>query len=52
VFLAEVKDLIATGVTSTVAVKLLQEGYTDRDMMDLVRELEMMKIVGKHKNIF
>jgi serine/threonine protein kinase len=46
-----VKDLLASGATSTVAVKMLQEGYTDRDMMDLVRELEMMKIVGKHENI-
>jgi serine/threonine protein kinase len=51
VFLAEVKDLIATGVTSIVAVKMLQEGYTDKDMMDLVREMEMMRIVGKHNNI-
>jgi serine/threonine protein kinase len=51
VFQAEVKDLLATGVTSIVAVKMLQEGYTDKDMMDLIREMEMMKIIGKHNNI-
>jgi serine/threonine protein kinase len=51
VFQAEVKDLLATGVTSTVAIKMLQEGYTDKDLMDLIREMEVMKIIGKHNNI-
>ncbi|PVD30268.1 hypothetical protein C0Q70_09531 [Pomacea canaliculata] len=35
----------------TVAVKMLKEGSTDREMMDLIREMEMMKLIGKHKNI-
>jgi serine/threonine protein kinase len=51
VFQAEVKDLLATGVTSIVAVKMLQEGYTDKDTIDLLREMEVMKIIGKHENI-
>jgi serine/threonine protein kinase len=51
VYQAQVKDLLAPGVTSIVAVKMLQEGYTDRDMMDLIREMEVMKIIGKHENI-
>jgi serine/threonine protein kinase len=35
----------------TVAVKMLKEDATDREMMDLIREMEMMKLIGKHKNI-
>ncbi|KAK7110834.1 fibroblast growth factor receptor 4-like isoform X2 [Littorina saxatilis] len=35
----------------TVAVKRLKEDATDREMMDLIREMEMMKLIGKHKNI-
>ncbi|XP_058803774.1 fibroblast growth factor receptor homolog 1-like [Phymastichus coffea] len=34
-----------------VAVKMLKEGHTDAEMMDLVSEMEMMKIIGKHVNI-
>ncbi|XP_076461988.1 fibroblast growth factor receptor 2-like [Babylonia areolata] len=37
--------------TVTVAVKMLKEDATDREMMDLIREMEMMKVIGKHKNI-
>lgn len=35
----------------TVAVKMLKDDATDREMMDLIREMEMMKLIGKHKNI-
>jgi serine/threonine protein kinase len=51
VYQAEVKNLLATGVTSIVAVKMLQEGYTDKDMMTLLQEVAVMKIIGKHDNI-
>ncbi|KAL7301866.1 hypothetical protein TKK_0005470 [Trichogramma kaykai] len=34
-----------------VAVKMLKEGHTDAEMMDLVSEMEMMKVIGKHMNI-
>lgn len=27
------------------------EGHTDTEMMDLVSEMEMMKMIGKHRNI-
>ncbi|XP_011160426.1 fibroblast growth factor receptor homolog 1 isoform X2 [Solenopsis invicta] len=36
---------------SVVAVKMLKEGHTDSEMTDLVREMEMMKVIGKHVNI-
>ncbi|KAM8939966.1 fibroblast growth factor receptor 3 isoform 13-T13 [Pelodytes ibericus] len=36
---------------STVAVKMLKDDATDKDLSDLVSEMEMMKMIGKHKNI-
>ena len=30
---------------------LVAEGHTDTEMMDLVSEMEMMKMIGKHINI-
>uniref|UniRef100_A0A8C5LW42 Fibroblast growth factor receptor 3 n=1 Tax=Leptobrachium leishanense TaxID=445787 RepID=A0A8C5LW42_9ANUR len=35
----------------TVAVKMLKDDATDKDLSDLVCEMEMMKSIGKHKNI-
>ena len=37
--------------TKTVAVKMLKEGHTDQDMIDLVSEMDMMKMIGRHMNI-
>jgi serine/threonine protein kinase len=51
VYQAQVKNLLATGVTSIVAVKMLQEGYTVKDMMDLLQEVAVMQKIGKHDNI-
>ncbi|XP_011874202.1 PREDICTED: fibroblast growth factor receptor homolog 1-like isoform X2 [Vollenhovia emeryi] len=39
------------GIPGVVAVKMLKEGHTDTEMMDLVSEMEMMKMIGKHVNI-
>ncbi|XP_058890393.1 fibroblast growth factor receptor 3-like isoform X2 [Acipenser ruthenus] len=36
---------------ATVAVKMLKDDATDKDLSDLVSEMEMMKMIGKHKNI-
>ncbi|XP_062832053.1 fibroblast growth factor receptor 3 isoform X3 [Anolis carolinensis] len=35
----------------TVAVKMLKDDATDKDLSDLISEMEMMKMIGKHKNI-
>ncbi|KAM9111453.1 fibroblast growth factor receptor 3-like [Pangshura tecta] len=35
----------------TVAVKMLKADATDEDLSDLVSEMEMLKMVGNHKNI-
>ncbi|XP_028613874.1 fibroblast growth factor receptor 3 isoform X6 [Grammomys surdaster] len=43
------KDHTAKPVT--VAVKMLKDDATDKDLSDLVSEMEMMKMIGKHKNI-
>lgn len=34
-----------------VAVKMVKEEHTDADMASLVREMEVMKMIGKHINI-
>lgn len=47
----EGRGLLKEGVNSIVAVKMLKEGHTDSEMMDLVSEMEMMKMIGKHINI-
>ena len=39
------------GVASVVAVKMLKEGHTDTEMIDLVSEMDMMKVIGRHMNI-
>ena len=30
---------------------MLKEGHTDQDMIDLVSEMDMMKMIGRHMNI-
>ncbi|XP_070220422.1 fibroblast growth factor receptor 1 isoform X6 [Bos mutus] len=34
-----------------VAVKMLKPDATEKDLSDLISEMEMMKMIGKHKNI-
>lgn len=48
---AEFMGLQKGGSNAVVAVKMLKEGHTDNEMMDLVSEMEMMKMIGKHINI-
>uniref|UniRef100_A0A8C6KH79 receptor protein-tyrosine kinase n=1 Tax=Nothobranchius furzeri TaxID=105023 RepID=A0A8C6KH79_NOTFU len=36
---------------SKVAVKMLKADATEKDLSDLISEMEMMKTIGKHKNI-
>ncbi|XP_058473497.1 fibroblast growth factor receptor 1b isoform X1 [Solea solea] len=36
---------------SKVAVKMLKADATEKDLSDLISEMEMMKMIGKHKNI-
>ena len=36
---------------SVVAVKTLKEGNTDEDLIDFVKEMEIMKMIGKDVNI-
>ncbi|BFZ02190.1 hypothetical protein BsWGS_05230 [Bradybaena similaris] len=41
----------SNNTATTVAVKMLKKDATDREMMDLFREMETMKLIGKNKNI-
>nr|QWT43346.1 fibroblast growth factor receptor 1 [Alitta virens] len=38
-------------VGNTVAVKMLKDDATERELADLVQEMEVMKIIGRHINI-
>lgn len=51
VMMAEARDVDKPGIASIVAVKMLKEGHTDQDVQALVSEMEVMKMIGKHKNI-
>ena len=44
-------DGIPADQPRTVAVKMLKEGHTDHDVIDLVKEMEIMKAIGSHPNI-
>ncbi|XP_045504360.1 fibroblast growth factor receptor homolog 1 isoform X2 [Colias croceus] len=48
---ADCVGIVKPSVQSVVAVKMLKEGHTDAEMMALVSEMEMMKMIGKHVNI-
>ncbi|XP_076334249.1 fibroblast growth factor receptor 2-like isoform X2 [Tachypleus tridentatus] len=51
VHIAEALSIKAKEVSTVVAVKMLKVGHTDQDMLDLVSEMELMKIIGSHMNI-
>ncbi len=43
--------VIIGNYTRIVAVKMLKEGHTDSDVIDLVKEMTIMKSIGRHDNI-
>jgi len=45
---AEVKG---KGESTVVAVKMLKEDHTENELLGLVKEVEIMKMVGRHENI-
>lgn len=51
VVLSEAVGILSEERTIPVAVKMLKINATDRDLADLLSEMEMMKLIGKHKNI-
>lgn len=51
VVMAEAIGLGKNSGSCIVAVKMVKEGHTDADMASLVREMEVMKMIGKHINI-
>uniref|UniRef100_T1DCI5 receptor protein-tyrosine kinase n=1 Tax=Cupiennius salei TaxID=6928 RepID=T1DCI5_CUPSA len=48
---AEALGIIEENKYTTVAVKMLKDGHTDQDVIDLISEMEMMKTIGKHAHI-
>lgn len=51
VIMAEANGLMKNANNFIVAVKMVKEGHTDAEMASLVREMEVMKMIGKHINI-
>lgn len=51
VVMAEANGLMKNANSLIVAVKMVKEEHTDTDMASLVREMEVMKMIGKHINI-
>ena len=48
---AAASSILKSEEKTTVAIKMLKEGHTDQDMIDLVSEMDMMKMIGRHINI-
>ncbi|XP_065209456.1 plexin-A4-like [Planococcus citri] len=46
-----VSGLLQQDVVITVAVKMLKNTHTDEDMINLVCEMELMKLIGRHDNV-
>ncbi|XP_037030853.1 fibroblast growth factor receptor homolog 1 isoform X4 [Bradysia coprophila] len=51
VVMAEANGLMKNPSSSIVAVKMVKDEHTDVEMASLVREMEVMKMIGKHINI-
>ncbi|XP_065209595.1 fibroblast growth factor receptor homolog 1-like isoform X1 [Planococcus citri] len=47
----KVLGLLQQNVVTTVAVKMLKNSHTDADMVNLVMEMELMKLIGGHENV-
>ncbi|XP_065209640.1 fibroblast growth factor receptor 1-like [Planococcus citri] len=47
----KVSGLLQQNVVTTVAVKMLKNSHTDADMVNLVTEMQLMKIIGRHENV-
>ncbi|XP_065218061.1 fibroblast growth factor receptor homolog 1-like [Planococcus citri] len=48
---SEASGIIDDNITTTVAVKMLKVKHSDADMINLVSELEIMKLIGMHPNV-
>ncbi|KAL1460044.1 hypothetical protein WDU94_011984 [Cyamophila willieti] len=48
---AEAKGILNPDTSTTVAIKMLKENHSDAEVIDLVSEMELMKMIGKHVNI-
>ncbi|XP_065217755.1 fibroblast growth factor receptor homolog 1-like isoform X1 [Planococcus citri] len=50
---AQARDISRQGdeTITTVAVKMLKDDHNDTDMIDLVSEMELMKLIGNHPHV-
>ncbi|XP_065224646.1 hepatocyte growth factor receptor-like isoform X1 [Planococcus citri] len=47
----EAIGILEENVITTVAVKMLKDSHSDSDMIDLVKEMEVLKLIGAHENV-
>ena len=48
---ATAMNMMNSNEKTIVAIKMLKEGHTDQDMIDLISEMDVMKMIGQHINI-
>ena len=48
---ATAMNMMNSNDKTIVAIKMLKEGHTDQDMIDLISEMDVMKMIGEHINI-
>ncbi|XP_065219177.1 hepatocyte growth factor receptor-like [Planococcus citri] len=48
---SEASGIMDGNISTTVAVKMLKEIHSDADMIDLVSEMVIMKLIGTHNNV-
>ena len=48
---ATAMNMMNSNDKTIVAIKMLKEGHTDQDMIDLISEMDVMKMIGQHINI-
>ena len=51
VALARGTDMDPRQKTKNVAVKMLKEGHSEQDIIEFVKEMQIMKVIGSHPNI-
>ncbi|KAJ8025574.1 Fibroblast growth factor receptor [Holothuria leucospilota] len=51
VVMGEAVGILSKETATQVAVKMLKPNATDRELADLLSEMDMMKLIGKHVNI-
>ena len=47
----EARGILSPGETTVVAVKMLKDGHSEQDLVEFIKEMHVMKVIGSHPNI-